>query len=258
MYYTILSRYKQVLYWMVSYHSCNCKSHSRMKTGFWDGLKVKSVTYRLSHQNTNIKRILCMNNIHWSIHPSINPITTLYTINPSIHLVLYLLEQTTIEYMAHWMDQWILIIRITKDICSNTYRYSFWIRFIIHVASILSSLMHKIHTKHWRTVLHKPCVYRSWSESPKAGQHIDIFRCYHDNIKNHDDFSHDNRIMFFSLSPIPEPKVHMYMYMYIRAGIRFKCSNLHLFAVHSKLNFSLCSFAATATLMFAHAYICTI
>ena len=47
------------------------------------------------------------------------------------------------------------------------------------------------------------------------------------------------------------------MYMYnIQLGLekRFEGSNLRLFAVHSKLNFSLQSFAAMPTLLFAHAH----
>ena len=39
---------------------------------------------------------------------------------------------------------------------------------------------------------------------------------------------------------------------------RFECSNLCLFAVHSKLNFSLRSFAAMPTLMFPHVHLCNL
>ena len=39
---------------------------------------------------------------------------------------------------------------------------------------------------------------------------------------------------------------------------RFECSNLRLFAVHLKLNFSLRSFAATPTLMFAYVHLCNL
>ena len=41
-------------------------------------------------------------------------------------------------------------------------------------------------------------------------------------------------------------------------GKRFEPSNLRSFATHSKLNFSLRSFAATPTLMFAHAHSCNL
>ena len=49
------------------------------------------------------------------------------------------------------------------------------------------------------------------------------------------------------------------MYMYVLGlGKSFECSNLCSFAVHSKLNFSLQSFAATPTLMFAYAHLCNL
>ena len=41
-------------------------------------------------------------------------------------------------------------------------------------------------------------------------------------------------------------------------GKRFESSNLRSFATHSKLNFSLRSFAATPTLMFAHVHLCNL
>ena len=53
--------------------------------------------------------------------------------------------------------------------------------------------------------------------------------------------------------------VYACMYMYVLGlGKRFKSSNLRSFATHSKLNFSLQSFAATPTLMFAHAHSCNL
>ena len=44
----------------------------------------------------------------------------------------------------------------------------------------------------------------------------------------------------------------------IGVGKSFEPSNLRSFATHSKLNFSLRSFAATPTLMFAHAHSCNL
>ena len=41
-------------------------------------------------------------------------------------------------------------------------------------------------------------------------------------------------------------------------GKRFEYSNLRSFTAHSKLNFSLRSFAATPTSMFAHAHFCNL
>ena len=43
-----------------------------------------------------------------------------------------------------------------------------------------------------------------------------------------------------------------------RAGKRFEYSNLRSFTAHSKLNFSLRSFAATPTSMFAHVHLCNL
>ena len=49
----------------------------------------------------------------------------------------------------------------------------------------------------------------------------------------------------------------MYVCMYVlRLGKRFECSNLHSFAAHFKLNFSLRIFTAMRTLMFAHVHLC--
>ena len=48
----------------------------------------------------------------------------------------------------------------------------------------------------------------------------------------------------------------LYIYIYILGlGKRFECSNLRSFAAHSNLNFSFRSFAATPTLLFAHAHL---
>ena len=53
--------------------------------------------------------------------------------------------------------------------------------------------------------------------------------------------------------------VHVRTYMYVLGlGKRFESLNLRLFATHSKLIFSLRSFAATPTLMFAHAHLCNL
>ena len=59
------------------------------------------------------------------------------------------------------------------------------------------------------------------------------------------------------------PCIYMYMYYTgvtytLGLGKRFESSNLRSFATHSKLNFSLRSFAATPTLMFAHAHSCNL
>ena len=53
--------------------------------------------------------------------------------------------------------------------------------------------------------------------------------------------------------------VHIYIHTYILGlGKRFESSNLRSFATHLKLNFSLRSFAAPPTLMFAHAHSCNL
>ena len=54
--------------------------------------------------------------------------------------------------------------------------------------------------------------------------------------------------------------VHVHVHIQCILGLRkrFECSNIRLFAVHLKLNFSLRSFAAMPTLMFAHAHLCNL
>ena len=48
--------------------------------------------------------------------------------------------------------------------------------------------------------------------------------------------------------------VSIYIYI-LELGKRFECSNLRLLAMHSKLHFSLQSFAATPTLIFADVHL---
>ena len=53
-------------------------------------------------------------------------------------------------------------------------------------------------------------------------------------------------------------KVQCSLAIILGLGKRFESSNLCSFAMHSKLNFSLRSFAASPTLMFAHVHLCNL
>ena len=63
-------------------------------------------------------------------------------------------------------------------------------------------------------------------------------------------------LLSFSASP-KIPKRFWFLYR-LGLGKRFEYSNLRSFTAHSKLNFSLRSFAATPTSMFAHAHFCNL